>query len=94
MGDIAFIFLVLLLGERMLARGSMVFSYIAHVWVCRGACHKDMKGQESVVEIIDAWGQRNIAMSLAGSHQSPFVALRSQLRGREHSSSLCEPCIS
>lgn len=71
-----------------------MFSYIANVWVCCGACHKDMKGQESVVETVDAWGQRNVAMSLAGSHQSPFVALRSQLRGREHSSFLCEPCIS
>lgn len=73
-GNIAF--MVLLLGERMLARGSVVFSYIAHVWVCRGACHKDVKGQESFVEIIDTWGQRNIGMSLAGVTTESFCSTK------------------
>lgn len=79
MGDIAF--MVLLLGERMLARGSVVFSYIAHVWVCRGACHKDVKGQESFVEIIDTWGQSNVGMSLAGVTTESFCSTKEPAEG-------------
>lgn len=88
MGDIAFIFLVLLLEERMLARGG-------HVCVCREACHKAVKGQESFVEIIDTWGQRNIGMSLAGVTTESFCSTKEPAEGAQNnSSSLCEPCIS
>lgn len=64
----AFFSLVLLHQDgRMLTRGSMVFSYIAHVCVCRGTCHTGVKGQKvSFLKIIDTWSQRNVGMSLGG----------------------------
>lgn len=49
----AVVLIFLLGGGRLLTRGSMVFSHIAHVYVCHGTCHRDVRGQkESFVKII------------------------------------------